>query len=77
MAKSKLIHVLNKLAIIQPLPQDDELPKDRMDTKTPNVPILIGGMALLQQMAKKPEIVATVKGLSECYNNKHIPRASL
>ena len=55
MDKSKLIHLLNKLTTTQPLPQDDELPEDGMDT-TQNVPsrkiALVDGMVLLQQMAK-------------------------
>jgi len=52
---------------MQPLPQEDELPEDGMDTTTPNVPsckispALVGGMVLLQQMAKKPETVVTVR----------------
>src|SRR6218665_1754676 len=55
MDKSKLIHLLNKLTTTQPLPQDDELPEDGMDT-TQNVPsrkiALVDGMVLPQQMAK-------------------------
>jgi len=55
MDKSKLIHHFNKLATMQPLPQEDELPEDGMDT-TPTVPsrnispALVGGMVLLQPM---------------------------
>src|SRR6218665_2619998 len=72
MDKSKLIHLLNKLKTTQPLPQDDELPEDGMDT-TQNVPsrkiALVDGMVLLQKMAKKPATIVTVKDISECLND--------
>jgi len=73
MDKSKLIHLLQKLATMQPLPQTDKLPEDGMDT-TPNAPsrkiALVDGMVLLQQMAKKPATIVTVKDLSEYFNDR-------
>jgi len=52
--KSKLIHLLNKLATAE-TPQLDQQPEDRMDT-TPDAPsrkkALVDGMVLLQKMAK-------------------------
>ena len=56
MNKSMLIYLLNKLATMQPLPQEDKLLEDGVDT-TPNVPsrkmALVDGMILLQQMTKR------------------------
>ena len=50
MNKSKLIHLLNKLAIMQSLPQEDELPEDGIDIRS-NVPsrklALVDGVVLL------------------------------
>src|SRR6218665_2082865 len=66
--KLKLTHLLNKVATMPPPPEEDELPEDGMDT-TPNVPrrkiAWVDGMVLLQQMAKKPATIVTVKDLSE------------
>jgi len=66
--KSKLIHLLNKLATAE-TPQEDQQPEDRMDT-TPDAPsrkrALVDGMVLLQQ----PTTIVTVKDLSECFNER-------
>jgi len=52
--KSKLMHLLNKLATAE-TPQVDQQPEDRMDT-TQDAPsrktALVDGMVLLQKMAK-------------------------
>src|SRR6218665_42471 len=73
MNKSMLIYLLNKLATMQPLPQEDKLLEDGVDT-TPNVPscnmALVDGMVLLQQMTKKE---ASNKNLSECFNDRLMP----
>ena len=70
--KSKLIHLLNKLATAVP-PHEGQQPKDGMDT-TPDSPsrkiALVDEMVLLQKMAKKPVTIVTVKHLSECFNDR-------
>src|SRR6218665_3420995 len=75
MNKSMFIHLLNKLATMQPLPQEDKLLEDGVDT-TQDVPsrkiALVDGMVLLQQMTKRPATIVTVKDLSECFNNRLI-----
>ena len=54
--KSKLIHLLNKLASAE-ITHEDQQPEDGMDT-TSNSPsrkiALVDGMVLLQKMAKQP-----------------------
>lgn len=73
--KSKLIHVLNKLATAE-TPQEDQQSEDGimgMDIKSdaPSHKIaLVDGMVLLQQLAKKPATMLTVKDLSECFNDR-------
>src|SRR6218665_1989388 len=73
MNKSMLIHLLNKLATTTPLPQEDKLLEDWVDT-TLNVPsrkiALVDGMVLLQQMTKRPATTVTVNALSECFNDR-------
>ena len=70
--KSKLIHLLNKLATAE-TPQEDQQPENRMDT-TPDAPsrkiALVEGMVLVQQMAKKPATIVTIIDLSECFNDR-------
>jgi len=70
--KSKLIHLLAKLAPAE-TPHEDQQPEDGMDT-TPDAPsrkiALVDGMVLLQKMAAKPATVVTVKHLSECFNDR-------
>ena len=70
--KSKLIHLLNKLATAE-TPQEDQKPEDGIDI-TPDAPsrkiALVDGMVLLQKMAKKPATIVTVKDLSECFNDR-------
>ena len=70
--KSKLIHLLNKLAT-EETPQENQQPEDGMDI-TPDAPsrkiALVDGMVLLQKMAKKPTTIVTIKDLSECFNDR-------
>jgi len=70
--KSKLIHLLNKLATAETA-QEDQQPENGMDT-TPDAPsrkiALVEGMVLVQQMAKKPATIVTIKDLSECFNDR-------
>ena len=70
--KSKLIHLLNKLAAAE-TPQEDQQPEDGIST-TPNAPsrktALVDGMVLLQKMAQKPATIVTVKDLSQCFNDR-------
>jgi len=72
--KSKLIHLLNKLATAE-TPQEDQQPENGMDT-TPDAPsrkiALVEGMVLVQQMAKKPATIVTIKDLSECFNDRQM-----
>jgi hypothetical protein len=72
MDKSKLIHLLNKLATAE-TPQEGQQPADGMDT-TPDALIckiaLVYGMVLLQKMASKPTTIMKVKDLRECFNDK-------
>jgi len=66
-----LIHLLAKLAPAE-TPHGDQQPEDGMDT-TPDAPsrkiALVDGMVLLLKMAAKPATIATVKHLSECFND--------
>ena len=70
--KSKLIHLLNKLATAE-TPQEDHQPEDEMDT-TPHARsrriALVDGMVLRQKMVMKPATIVTVKDLSECFNDR-------
>jgi len=70
--KSKLIHLLAKLAPAE-TPHEDQQPEDGMDT-TPDAPrrkiALVDKMVLLQKMAAKPATIVTVKHLSECFNDR-------
>ena len=71
--KSKLIHLLNKLATAE-TPQDDQQPEEVGMDFTPDAPshkiALVDGMVLLQKMAKKPAKIVTVKDLGECFNDR-------
>src|SRR6218665_3068237 len=78
MDKSKLIQLLNKLATMQPHPQEYELLEDVMVTTprpTSRKITLVDGMVPLQQMAKKPPTVFTVTDLSECFSDRLMPLA--
>ena len=70
--KSKLIHLLNKLATAE-TSQVDQQPEDGMDTTLDAWSRKIAhedGMVLLQMMAKKPATIVAVKDLSECFNDR-------
>src|SRR6267154_615544 len=72
--KSKLISLLNKLATEESVLEDQQ-PEDGMDTRSDasiRKIALVDGMVLLQKMAKKPATILTVKGLSDCFNNRLI-----
>src|SRR6218665_2445914 len=77
--KSMLIHLVKKLATMQPLPQEDKLLEDGVDT-TPDFPsrklALVDGMVLLQQMTKRPATIVTIVTvtLSECFNDRLMSR---
>ncbi|KAL8578039.1 hypothetical protein ACOMHN_019755 [Nucella lapillus] len=72
--KSKLIHLLIKLA------KDEESQaacmdhQDAMETGTNNSPsrkiALVNGMVLVQRLTKKPATVVIVKDLSVCFNGR-------
>jgi len=70
--KSKLIHLLNKLATAD-ISSENQQPEDGMNT-TPDAAsrkiALVDGMVLLQKMAKKPATIVTIKDLSECFNDR-------
>ena len=64
MHKSKLIHLLNKLATAD-TSQENQQPEDVMNTTpdaTSRKTALVDGMVLLQKMAKKPATISNNQG---------------
>ncbi len=64
--KSKLIHLLNKLATAENR-QEDQQPEDGIDTTPVAISrkiALVDGMILLQKMSNKPATIVTIKHAS-------------